>query len=169
MSFAELRALLRQDWADPANASYAPRATLLVFRLGQYAHGHPSRLVASLVWRLADRLYVRLLIGAELPPTVRAGAPLKLPHGGRGVIMHPDCTIGANSMIFHRVTLAGTAEGAPTIERDVTLGVGACVIGPVRVGAGARIGANAVVTRDVAPGVTAVGVPARPLERQDGS
>jgi serine O-acetyltransferase len=66
-------------------------------------------------------------------------------------------------MIFHRVTLVGEPGGSPTVGDDVTIGVGACLIGPVRVGAGAVIGANAVVTHDVAPGAHVGGVPARPL------
>lgn len=164
MTFREFAASIRTDLADPANRSYAPRVTLLIFRLGQYVHGRPTLWPLVIVWRVADRLYLRLLMGAELPPTFSAPAPLKLPHGGRGVIVHPDSSIGRNSMIFHRVTLAGTGSGTPSIGPDVTIGVGACLIGPVRVGAGAKIGANAVVTHDVPPGATAVGVPARVLQ-----
>jgi serine O-acetyltransferase len=69
-----------------------------------------------------------------------------------GVAIAPFVTIGLR---------AGDLRGA-TIERDVSIGTGAKVIGPVRVGAGARIGANAVVVDDVAPGATVVGAPARP-------
>jgi serine O-acetyltransferase len=58
---------------------------------------------------------------------------------------------------------AGDIKG-PTIESDVSIGTGAKLIGPIRVGAGAKIGANAVVVDDVAPGTTVVGAPARPTE-----
>jgi serine O-acetyltransferase len=68
-----------------------------------------------------------------------------------GAVISPWVTIGLR---------AGDVRGA-TIERDVSIGTGAKVIGPVRVGAGARIGANAVVVEDVPPGATVVGVPAR--------
>lgn len=163
MTLSELVGSLRADWAEPANRSYAPKCTLLVFRVGQYACAERRRWAVRLAWRVMDRLYVRLLMGAELPPTIHVGSPLKLPHGGRGVIIHPDTSIEGNCMIFHRVTFAGTVDGAPTVERDVTIGVNACVIGAVRVGVGARVGANAVVTHDVPPGATAVGVPARVL------
>jgi serine O-acetyltransferase len=71
-----------------------------------------------------------------------------------GVVLFPWVTIGLR---------AGNVQGA-VIERDVSIGTGAKVIGPVRIGAGARVGANAVVVDDVAPGVTVVGAPARPVK-----
>jgi serine O-acetyltransferase len=73
--------------------------------------------------------------------------------------------IHPGTMIFPWVTIglrAGDVRGA-TIERDASIGTGAKVIGAVRIGAGARVGANAVVVDDVPPGVTVVGAPARPL------
>ena len=70
---------------------------------------------------------------------------------GSGVTIAPWVTIGLR---------AGNYQGA-TIERDVSIGTGAKIIGPVRIGEGATIGANAVVVDDVPPGVTVVGVPAR--------
>lgn len=72
---------------------------------------------------------------------------------GSGTTIGPFVTIGLR---------AGDFKGA-TIERDVSIGTGAKVIGPVRVGAGARIGAGAVVLDDVPPDTTVVGVPARPV------
>jgi serine O-acetyltransferase len=75
--------------------------------------------------------------------------------------------IHSGATIFPWVTIglrAGDVTG-PTIERDVSIGTGAKVIGPVRVGAGATVGANAVVVDDVPAGATVVGAPARPLAR----
>jgi serine O-acetyltransferase len=77
---------------------------------------------------------------------------------GSGVVLFPWVTIGLR---------AGDVRGA-VIERDVSIGTGAKVIGPVRIGAEARIGANAVVVHDVEPGVTVVGAPARPLREASG-
>ena len=74
---------------------------------------------------------------------------------GPGAIIAPFVTIGLR---------AGDYRGA-TIERDVNIGTGAKIIGPVRVGAGATIGANAVVVDDVPAGATVVGAPARPIAR----
>ena len=72
---------------------------------------------------------------------------------GEGAVLSPFVTIGLR---------AGDFTG-PTLERGVQVGTGAKLIGPIRVGAGARVGANAVVVDDVAPGATVVGAPARPV------
>jgi serine O-acetyltransferase len=154
----ELTTTLRADYARSANKGRAGRTTLAIFRLGQHATG-PWRVL----WRIADWLYLRLLQGTELPPTIRCGDGLALPHAGRGVVIHPEASIGANSMIFHRVTLAATSDGAPQLANDVLVGAGAVILGPVTVGAGATIGANAVVVKDVAAGDTVGGIPARSL------
>jgi serine O-acetyltransferase len=83
---------------------------------------------------------------------------LRLTHP-TGIIIHPDAKIGPNCMIFHQVTLAGAVE----LGGHVDIGAGAKVLGPLRVGDDARIGANAVVTCDVDAGQTVVGIPARPI------
>jgi len=77
----------------------------------------------------------------------------------RGALLFPFVTIGLR---------AGDFRGA-TIENDVSIGTGAKVIGPVRIGAGARVGANAVVVDDVPAGTTVVGAPARAVREREGS
>lgn len=77
--------------------------------------------------------------------------------------------IGRRLWVHHQVTIGwtyGHGAGMPTIGDDVFVGAGAKILGPVRVGDGARIGANAVVLRDVPDGATAVGVPAEVIERR---
>ena len=82
-------------------------------------------------------------------------------------------TIGDNVTIYQNVTLGGTnptngvnGKRHPTLRDGVVIGSGAQVLGPIEVGAGARVGANAVVTKDVAPETTVVGIPARPVDAE---
>ncbi len=117
------------------------------------------------------RILHRLAMGSAQvsigdPVVVEAG--VYLPHGQ--VVIDGLAEIGAGTAISPWVTiglLVGDITG-PTIGRDVRIGSGAKVLGPVEVGDGARIGANSVVLDDVAPGTTVVGVPAREVRRRDG-
>ena len=158
----ELRALLSADWARPANQTVAQRLSLLIFRTGQLVHRRHRHGPIFWLWRLADLVYMRSLLGAEMSPTAEVGPGLALPHAARGVVLGHHVTIGRNSMIFHRVTIGrdGPSE-PPRLGDDVYVGVGACILGPVTVGAGARVGANAVVIRDVPDRAIVFGVPAR--------
>jgi serine O-acetyltransferase len=85
---------------------------------------------------------------------------LLIPHPN-GIVIHPEAKIGVNCLIFQQVTIGGGAHGFPEIAGRVDFGAGAKVLGSVRIGAQARIGANAVVLRDVPSGAVAVGIPAR--------
>ena len=108
-----------------------------------------------------------LVCGADIPTRVKIGPGLRLPHGARGVVIHPSVVIGSNVVIYHGVTLGerDQSHAAPVVEDNVRIGAGAAVLGGVTLGAGCRVGANAVVTRDVPAGATAVGNPARVAER----
>lgn len=79
-----------------------------------------------------------------------------LPHP-TGIIIHPEAVIGPNCLIFQQVTLAG----AVTVGGHVDFGAGAKILGPLSIGDDVLIGANAVVSKDVPSGSTAVGVPAK--------
>jgi len=99
--------------------------------------------------------------GADIPLDSEIGGGLLIPHPN-GIVIHPGARIGPNCLIFQQVTIgAGSESGLPVIEGHVDIGAGAKIIGAVRIGAHARIGANAVVIEDVPRCSTAVGIPAK--------
>lgn len=86
-----------------------------------------------------------------------------LGYGGLGVILHPRAVIGSNTLVGPNCVVGGRSrhEDVPVIGDDVYIGAGACVLGPVKVGSGAVIGAGAVVIEDVPARAIVAGVPAR--------
>ena len=104
----------------------------------------------------------RFLTGIEIHPGARIGPRFFIDHG-MGVVIGETTEIGADCSIYHGVTLGGTTwnkgKRHPTLEAGVIIGAGAKVLGPITIGAGARIGSNAVVVKEVPPGSTVVGVP----------
>ena len=118
-------------------------------------------------WRLMGRILSHLgkiLTGIEIHPGATVGRRFFIDHG-TGVVIGETAEVGDDVTLYQGVTLGGTSlnEGKrhPTLEDGVIVGSGAQVLGAHVIGAGARIGANAVVLEDVAPGVTMVGIPAK--------
>lgn len=113
----------------------------------------------------------RGLTGIEIHPAATIGRRVFIDHGF-GVVIGETAIIGDDCTIYQGVTLGGTslAKGSqrhPTLGRGVIIGAGAKVLGAFTVGEGAKIGSNAVVVREVPPGATAVGNPARIIEKKD--
>jgi serine O-acetyltransferase len=119
----------------------------------------PARMVAHLS---------RFLTGIEIHPAAKLGRRLVIDHG-MGVVIGETAEIGNDVYLYHQVTLGGTSlqhgKRHPTVGDNVIIGAGAKILGAILIGEGARVGANAVVTQPVPPGVTVVGVPARPVDR----
>lgn len=106
--------------------------------------------------------------GADVQLTAQIEGGLAMPHP-TGVVVNDKAKIGPNCLILQCVTIGGVeaSEGMPILEGHVDVGAGAKILGPVRIGRHAKIGANAVVLCDVPPYATAVGVPARILQSKE--
>ena len=123
-------------------------------------------------WHLAGRLVSHLgrcATGIEIHPGARIGRRRFIDHG-MGVVIGETAEIGDDCTLYQDVTLGGTSlergqKRHPTLGNDVIVSSGAQVLGPFRVGNGARIGAQAVVLKEVPDGATMVGIPARPVGR----
>ena len=149
----------------------AARSKLEIFLLYQGVH-------ATLYHRLAHWLYChnrkflarfvsqwsRFWTGIEIHPGAKIGRRLVIDHG-MGIVIGETAEVGDDCLIYHGVTLGGTGKDQgkrhPTIGNNVLLSTGSKVLGPFKVGDGARIAANAVVLKEIPENATAVGVPAR--------
>jgi serine O-acetyltransferase len=170
-----LAAELRRDLAavrerDPAATGVAT-AELLASWPGLHAvlaHRVAHALQAARVPVLPRALaYVsRSVTGIEIHPAARVGEALFIDHG-MGVVIGETAQLGDNVTVYQGVTLGGTgfATGKrhPTVQDNVTIGSGAKLLGPITIGHGAKIGANAVVIHDVPPNSTVVGNPGHPV------
>jgi serine O-acetyltransferase len=118
-------------------------------------------------WKFLARFLshvARFLTGVEIHPGAQMGRRIVIDHG-MGVVIGETAEVGNGVLIYMGVVLGGTAlknvKRHPTVEDDVILGSGAIVLGPIRVGKGAKVGAGSVVVRSVPPFATVVGVPGR--------
>jgi len=129
-----------------------------LYRFGRWCYTHRIPLLPQVVYRLIFFMY-----GAVVPIEVDLGEGTVLAYGGSGVVLHAAVRVGRNVTISPQVVLGGRCGhgSVPVVEDDVHIGVGAKVLGPIRIGAGSRIGANAVVIEDVPPRSAVAGVPAR--------
>ncbi len=138
---------------------------LLVHRLAHWLWGMHLKWLARLVSHLG-----RFLTGIEIHPGAQIGRRFFIDHG-MGVVIGETAEIGDDCTLYHGVTLGGTSwnkgKRHPTLGNGVVLGAGAKILGPITIGDGARVGSNAVVVKSVPPGATAIGIPARILEKQD--
>ncbi len=155
----------------------AARSNLEVFLAYPGLHAVGIHGVSSFFWRhgwftLARFIshIGRFLTGIEIHPGAKLGRRFVIDHG-MGVVIGETAEIGDDVYIYHQVTLGGTstAKGKrhPTIGNNVIIGAGAKVLGAILIGDNARIGANAVVVAPVPAGTTVVGIPARPVDRDE--
>ncbi len=166
-------ARLREDIASVFDRDPAARNTWEVLTCYPGLHALLIHRLAHGLWRAELRWLGRFvshlgrfLTGIEIHPGAIIGRRVFIDHG-MGVVIGETAEIGEDCTLYHGVTLGGTSwnkgKRHPTLERGVVIGAGAKVLGPITIGEGARIGSNAVVVKDVPPGATATGIPARIL------
>ena len=132
---------------------------VIFHRVSHWLYCHHLPFLARLNSQLA-----RHITGIEIHPGAKIGRRLVIDHG-MGIVIGETAEVGDDVLLYHGVTLGGTGKDHgkrhPTIGNNVLISTGAKVLGPFKVGDGARIAANAVVLREVPENATAVGIPAR--------
>jgi serine O-acetyltransferase len=170
--FANLRSVIQASrQKDPA-----ARSTLEVILAYPGFHAMIFYYMAHALWNWRLRTLARwvssigrFMTAIEIHPSARIGRGLFIDHGA-GVVIGGTAEVGDGVTLYQGVTLGGTSLDAgkrhPTLEDGVIVGAGAKILGPVTIGRNARIGANAMVVKDVAPNTTMVGTLARPVTRK---
>ncbi|MBU1020234.1 MAG: serine O-acetyltransferase [Firmicutes bacterium] len=150
----------------------AARNALEIILTSNGMHAVWSYRVAHVLWKLKLKLlarmlsgFTRFLTGVEIHPGAQIGKNFMIDHG-TGTVIGETTVIGNDVLIYHQVTLGGTGNATgkkrhPSICDGVMIAAGAKILGDIRIGSKAKIGANSVVLKDVPSSSTAVGMPAR--------
>ena len=154
---------------DPALTStievfmYPCFKAMLYYKISHYFYKKKHFLIARYISEKAKRK-----TGIEIHPGATIGKGLFIDHG-TGVVIGETAIIGDNVTMFHGVTLGGTGKEKgkrhPTVGNNVFIGCGAKLLGNITIGDNAKIGANAVILKDVPQSATAVGIPGRILQK----
>ena len=165
-----LQSIIDRDPAAKSKLSliltYPGVKAVFFHRIANFFHLAKFHLVARIISQLS-----RFLTGIEIHPGAKIGKNLFIDHG-MGVVIGETSEIGNNVTIYHMATLGGIAPSInsnnqrqvkrhPTLGDCVVVGSGAQILGPVMIGTHAKIGANAVVTKDVPEHAVMVGIPAK--------
>ncbi|MBF9336508.1 serine O-acetyltransferase EpsC [Microbacterium lacticum] len=169
---------VREDLAAAKLRDPAARSGLEIALLYPGLHAVWSHRAMHWLWNRRARFLARAgsqltrwLTGIEIHPGATIGRRFFIDHG-MGVVIGETAEVGDDVMLYHGVTLGGRTRDAgkrhPTLEDGVVVGSGAKILGPITIGAGSAVGANAVVTRDAPPDSVLVGVPAKARPRRAG-
>lgn len=173
-----LWAMIREDVACVKARDPAARFTLEIVLTYPGVHAIVWHRFAHALWRRGHRFagrfvswFGRFLTNVDIHPGATIGRRFFIDHGA-GVVVGETAEIGDDVTLYHGVTLGGVSwrpgKRHPTLENGVLVGAGAKILGPIVVGAGARIGANSVVIEDVPPDMTVVGIPGRIVKAVEG-
>jgi serine O-acetyltransferase len=148
------------DWAREAPRQFWDPGRKLLATIRAYEKwNRKTGLIAKIIRKILvmRHRFWSVVTGADIPLNCQIGGGLLIPHPN-GIVIHPHAVIGVNCLIFQQVTIgARSGPGLPVIGGHVDIGAGAKILGNIRIGDHARIGANAVVTKNIAPQATAVG------------
>lgn len=169
---------MREDITAARLRDPAARSGIEVALLYPGLHAIWAHRVSHGLWRRDLRLLARAgsqvarwLTGVEIHPGAQIGRRFFIDHG-MGVVIGETAEIGDDVMLYHGVTLGGRTRDAgkrhPTLGDGVAVGAGAKILGPITIGSGSVVGANAVVTRDAPSDSVLVGIPAKPRARNVG-
>jgi serine O-acetyltransferase len=168
---------IRDDIRSVFERDPAARSTLEVLLTYPGLHAVWSHRIAHRLWRMRLKLLARLLsqltrwlTGIEIHPGATIGKRFFIDHG-MGVVIGETAEIDDDCTLYHGVTLGGTswekAKRHPTLGKNVVVGAGAKILGPITIGDNARVGSNSVVVKDVPAGATVVGIPGRIVLAKD--
>lgn len=137
---------------------------MVTYRFGRWSLKLPSPVARWITGKVYGAMYVwtGIVTGVHMPREVTVGKRFHIVHADGSLSIHPDTVIGDDVGVMHNVTIGtNMSTTVPTIGNGVFIGVGAVILGGVKIGDGARIAANSLVISDVPPGSVAMGVPAR--------
>jgi len=168
---------IRDDIRSVFERDPAARSTLEVLLTYPGLHAVWAHRIAHCLWRWRLKLLARVLAqltrwltGIEIHPGATIGNRFFIDHG-MGVVIGETAEIGDDCTLYHGVTLGGTswekAKRHPTLGKNVVVGAGAKILGPITIGDDARVGSNSVVVKDVPAGATVVGIPGRIVIAKD--
>ena len=167
---------LRADIAAAKKNDPAARNKLEILLTYSGVHAISHHRFANFLYRIHLRLLARMVsqcskffTGIEIHPAAKIYPGVFIDHGS-GVVIGETAEIGDGVMLYHGVTLGGQVltqtKRHPTLKDNVVVGAGAKVLGPVTIGEGSAVGANAVVTKDVPDHHTATGIPSKNRPRK---
>ncbi|MCO7127063.1 serine acetyltransferase [Sporolactobacillus shoreicorticis] len=157
-----------------ANDRVNGKLVVTIYRFGNWLYyDFRVPVIRQLLWgiyKVLNLIIAKGFCSADIPASSKIGSGLYLAHGGSGVVVHERAVIGERVSILQQVTIGENShhrthpDDSPVIGNDVYIGAGAKVVGKIKIGDHAIIGANAVVLTNVPEIARAVGVPARIIE-----